>query len=123
MTVELPPLPNADSILCKALFSAADILSLTQAELGLAIGLDRTSIIRIKHKGVLDRESKTGELATYVIRIFSDLYALMGGDRAAMRHWMQSRNNHLKGHPAELILKTYGLVHVMDYLGAMRGKV
>jgi DNA-binding XRE family transcriptional regulator len=123
MTAEPRPLPEADAVLCKALFNAKDILSLTQTDLGLAIGLDRTSITRIKQKGVIDPQSKTGELATYVIRIFRDLYALMGGDKAAIQHWMKTYNNHLNGQPSELIHKAQGLVLVLGYLDAMRGKV
>ena len=123
MTAEPRPLPNADAVLCKALFKATDILSLTQSDLGLAIGLDRTSITRIKQKGVLDPRSKTGELATYVIRIFRDLYALMGGDQTAIRHWMKTYNRHLDGQPSELIRKAHGLIRVLGYLDAMRGKV
>lgn len=123
MTAETRPLPDADAVLCKALFNAKDILSLTQADLGLAIGLDRTSITRIKQRGAIDPQSKAGELATYVIRIFRDLYALMGGDKAAIQHWMKTYNNHLNGQPSELIRKAHGLIRVLGYLDAMRGKV
>lgn len=123
MIAESRLLPNADAVLCKALFNATDILNLTQTDIGLAIGLDRTSITRIKQKGVLDPHSKTGELATYVIRVFRDLYALMGGDKAAIQHWMKTYNHHLNGQPNELIHKVHGLIRVLGYLDAMRGKV
>lgn len=123
MTAGPRPLPDAEAVLCKALFNAAGMLSLTQTDLGQAIGLDRTSITRIKRKGALDPQSKTGELATYIIRIFRDLYALMGGDQDAIQHWMKTYNHHLNGQPNELIRQVHGLIRVLGYLDAMRGKV
>ncbi len=115
--------PNPAQTLCKALFRAADALGLRQAELGRAIGLERTSVSRLKNKGVLDPDSKTGELAACVIRIYRDLFALLGADETAIRHWMATPNLHLNGAPNELIQQVQGLVRVIAYLDAMRGKV
>lgn len=123
MTAVQKPSTDPHMVLCKALFRAMEHLGLTQAELGQAIGLDRTTITRLKQKGSLDPDSKPGELATYLIRIFRDLYSLMGGDPAAIRHWMDTPNRHLNGRPSELIQRAYGLIQVMGYLDAMRGKV
>lgn len=123
MTAVRHTAPDPQAVLCKALFSAMDRLGLTQAELGQAIGLDRTTITRLKQKGTLNPQTKPGELATYVIRIFRDLYALMGGDQAAIRHWMETPNRHLNGQPRELIRQVHGLIQVLGYLDAMRGKV
>lgn len=115
--------PEPQAVLCKALFNTMEHLGLTQAELGRIIGLDRTSITRLKQKGALNPESKTGELATYVVRIFRDLYALMGGDAIAIQHWMKTPNHHLNGQPDQLIQQAQGLIQVLGYLDAMRGKV
>lgn len=115
--------PDADHTLCKALFRAKDYLGLNQSDLALAIGLDRSTITRLKQKGALNPDGKPGELATYVIRIFRSLFALMGDDEAAIRHWMATYNRHLNGRPAELIQSTQGLVQVMGYVDAMRGRV
>lgn len=115
--------PDPQAVLCKALLKASGYLGLKQSELGQAIGLDRTSITRLKQKGTLNPDSKTGELATYVIRIFRDLYVLMGGDETAIQHWMKTPNHHLNGSPHELIQSAQGLVQVLSYLDAMRGKV
>ncbi len=115
--------PDPARTLCKALFRAADALGLRQAELGRAIGLERTSVSRLKNKGVLDPDSKTGELGALVIRIYRDLFALLGDDETAIRHWMTTPNLHLNGPPNELIQQVQGLVRVIAYLDAMRGKV
>lgn len=115
--------PQPERTLCKALFRAKDYLGLNQNDLALAIGLDRSTITRLKQKGTLNPASKAGELATYVIRIFRSLFALMGDDEQAIRHWMSTYNHHLNGRPDELMQHTQGLVQVMTYLDAMRGRV
>jgi len=115
--------PDPERTLCKALFKAMEHLGLNLSDLGEAIGLDRSSITRIKQKGTLNPESKAGELATYVIRIFRSLFALMGDNEKAIQHWMTTYNRHLNGKPSELIQQAQGLVQVMGYLDSMRGKV
>ena len=123
MTIAHAPLPDPQAVLCKALFNTMTCLGLKQRELGQTIGLDRTSVTRLKRKGSLNPESKSGELAACLIRIFRDLYALTGGDENAIQHWMKTPNRHLNGAPNELIQRAQGLIQVLGYLDAMRGKV
>jgi len=115
--------PDPEHTLCKALFKAMDTLGLKQSALGRIIGLDRSSVTRLKQRGTLNPESKEGELAAYVIRIFRSLFALMGDNEKAIQHWMKTPNTHLNGKPSELIQHAQGLVQVMGYLDSMRGKV
>ena len=115
--------PVAQQVLCKALFSTQQHLGLTQQALGNVIGLDRSSVSKLKTRGSLTPESKEGELATYLIRIYRSLYALMGGDQASMQHWLQTHNHHLNAKPADLIGQIHGLIRTMEYLDAIRGKV
>lgn len=114
---------TADQVLCKALFNSQQQLGLTQQDLGKVIGLDRSSVSKLKTRGSLTPDSKEGELATYLIRIYRSLYALMGGDLSSMQHWLQTYNKHLKAKPAELIGQIHGLIRTMEYLDAIRGKV
>ena len=52
------------------------------------------------------------------------LYALMGGDQSNMRHWIKTANSHLgDASPMERMGSVAGLVEVMQYLDAIRGKV
>lgn len=115
--------PEPDAVLCKALFNAQTALGLSQAELAATIGVDRSTISRLKTRGRLDPESKSGELAACVIRVYRALYSLMGGDRDAMKHWMTVPNHHLGGSPKDLLAGVQGLVQVIEYLDAMRGRV
>jgi hypothetical protein len=110
--------PDSGRVLAMALVNAGKELGLTQAALGAVIGRDRTALSR----GQLDVESKSGELALLLIRAYRALFALMGGDRAVMRHWMHTANLHTGGVPAEQIRSVQGLTRVVEYLDAIRGK-
>jgi hypothetical protein len=110
--------PDARRVLASALVSAGKELGLTQADLGAVIGRDRTALSR----GQLDPESKSGELALLLIRAYRALFALVGGDRAAMRHWMHTENLHTGGVPAEQVRSVQGLSRVLEYLDAIRGR-
>jgi len=110
--------PSQKLTLSKALLNASKELGLSQTELGKIIGKDRTSISR-----GIDPESKAGELALLLIRCYRSLYVLVGGKSDDLKHWMHTENLHVGGIPAVQILKTQGLVHVLEYLDALRGKV
>jgi len=47
---------------------------------------------------------------------------MTGTDIGAMRAWMHSHNDALGGEPARLIVSAEGLVHVLHYLDAARGR-
>jgi hypothetical protein len=111
--------PAPGALLAKALGNAGKDLGLTQAVLGAVVGKDRTAISR----GALDPDSKAGELALLLIRAYRALYVLVGGDPAQMKHWMHTANHHTGGVPAEQIRSVQGLLTVVEYLDAMRGKV
>ena len=110
--------PSPKQTLSKALLRAGKELGLSQAEVGKIIGKDRTSLAR-----GLDPESKAGELALILIRCYRSLYVLVGGKSEDIKHWMHTKNLHIGGIPAEQIMKAQGLVHVVEYLDALRGKV
>lgn len=104
--------------LSKALINTGKALGLSQAELGKVIGKDRTSLSR-----GLDPESKAGELALLLIRCYRSLFVLVGGKDEDIKHWMHTANIHTGGIPASQITTAQGLVHTLEYLDALRGKV
>ena len=55
--------------------------------------------------------------------VYRSLDAMVGGNPEALRAWLTHANDHLHGVPAELLRTPQGLVHVADYLDAMRGKL
>jgi len=107
------------AVLGRALVKAGKELGLTQADLGMVVGRDRTAISRQS----LEPTSKSGELALLVIRAYRALYVLVGGDGRQMKHWMHTSNRHVGGVPAELIRTVQGLNRVVEYLDAIRGRL
>lgn len=110
---------NKATVLAKALFNAGRGLGLTQTAIGRIVGKNRSTLLR---SGV-DPDSQNGQLALLLIRCYRSLYALMDGNEEQMRHWMHTPNRHTGGVPADQLLSVVGLVHVCDYLDAIRGKV
>ena len=109
--------PN--EVLGRALVKAGKQLGLTQADLGMVVGRDRTAISRQS----LEPGSKSGELALLVVRAYRALFVLVGGDGRQMKHWMHTPNRHVGGVPAELMRSVQGLNRVVEYLDAIRGRL
>lgn len=119
MSVNTVSQPDPRRVLSTALVNAGKELGLTQQELGQVVGRDRTALSR----GALDPDSKSGELALLLVRAYRALFALTGGDREAMRHWFQTDNLHTGGIPTEQVRSIQGLMRVVEYLDAIRGKL
>jgi len=111
------------AVLTKAVVRAAQILGLSQRELGQILGLSPASVSRM-HGGKLHLgpETKEGELALLLLRVFRSLDALVGGETESLRAWLRADNLHLAGVPLERMKTIQGLVDVAVYLDAMRGK-
>lgn len=109
---------STEQVLGKALQNAAKSLALSQNEIATIIGKDRSVISRAK----ISPTSKTGELALLFIRCYQGLYSLLGGDQKQMQHWLHTENHHIGGIPLQKMHSTQGLVHVLDYLDAMRSR-
>lgn len=123
MSAQLEHRPDPAAVLCKALFNASEQLTLNQEELGKVVGINRTGISRLKQSGTLDPVSKRGELALLLIRAARALFALSGGNEDWIRHFMRSNNKLTGGIPAEQMQSVQGLMRVITYLDAIRGKV
>lgn len=110
------------AVLSKAVVRAADRLGLSQKQLGLVVGLSPASASRLV-AGTFhlspDRP-KEWELALLFVRLFRSLDAIWGHEAPA---WMQARNTALGAAPIELATQITGLVRVVDYLDAARGRV
>jgi DNA-binding XRE family transcriptional regulator len=122
MSALIRPVADADAVLAKALLNTREQLGLTQQELADIVGVHRTAISRWADSG-LRPQSKSGELALLLIRAYRALFALFGGSLEDMRHFLRTENRHLAGVPLVLMGQVQGLVHVVEYLDAIRGKV
>jgi len=123
MSALIQQAPEPATVLAKALLNAAEQLGLKQAELGAILGLDRTGISRLKQNPSLDPNSKKGELALLVIRIARALFALTGGDKEWIKHFMHNPNKVTGGIPAKQMETIQGLIQVMQFVDAIRDKV
>ena len=112
---------DEDRVLTRAALRAAEQLGLTQKELAAVVGVSPATVSRLAHGATLGAESKEGELAVQLLRVFRSLDALLGGDAEKCRQWLRAENRHLEAVPAELLRTVPGLVHVAEYLDAMRG--
>jgi Antitoxin Xre/MbcA/ParS C-terminal toxin-binding domain/Antitoxin Xre-like helix-turn-helix domain len=118
------PNTNANSnigkaaVLGEAVLNAGARLGLSPEEVGRVVGRNRTTIVR---NGV-DPSTPNGQLALLLVRIYRGLYVLVGGRDDEMSHWMHTRIRTLQGVPSEMIRDVTGLVRVVEYIDAMRGK-
>jgi len=114
--------PSPDAVLAKAVLRAADQLGLRQADLAAVLGVHRTAISRLKQNPSLDPASKQGELAVLLLRLARALYTLAGGDPDWIRHFMHTPNRVTGGVPARQIESIQGLITVLQFTDAIRGK-
>lgn len=121
--VQSAPAPDPGIVLAKATRSASDRLGLRSRQLARVLGSSEASISRLQNQRGLDPASKEGELALLFLRLYRSLDAMVGGDDAKARQWLAAPNEHLGGVPAERITTVEGLVDVVQYLDALRGRL
>ena len=121
MQPHVAPAPDKAMVLGKATIRAAQELHLSNAALARVIGLSEPTISRIAGgaRGIAP-ESKEGQLALLVVRLFRSLDPLVGSDTQLRKEWMHSLNKALGGVPAQLVLKPDGLTRTLSYLDGMR---
>jgi hypothetical protein len=117
------PAPDPAAVVAKASLNAAERLGLSHRHLATIIGLSEASVSRMQRGRGVDPASKEGELALMLLRLFRSLDALVGGDDVKARAWMHAANDHVGGVPADRIRTVEGLVDVVQYLDAMRGRL
>jgi Protein of unknown function (DUF2384) len=113
-----------DVILSTAIARIADFWGLSNAKLGVILGLSAATISRLRSgQTALDPMSKSFEAGQYLLRLFRSLDAMMGSDDAATRSWLHATNIDLQARPVDLIDRFKGLMTVCDYVDAHRARV
>jgi transcriptional regulator with XRE-family HTH domain len=118
--------PAADParVLTRALLRTAQLLGLSQKDTAQIVGISPASLSRLAAgTRPLQPDSKEGECALLLIRIYRALDALLGGREPDVKAWFHADNEHVGGIPAERVKTLTGLVGVAEYLDAMRGKL
>lgn len=116
-----PEQAQAEQVLAKATVRASQLLGLSGADLARTLGLSEPSVSRlVRGDKALNPQSKEGELALLLVRVYRSLDALVGTDDGKRRAWMSSPNEALGGVPIKLVQKAEGLVATLNYLDGMR---
>lgn len=112
---------DPSEVLAKATARAGQLLGLSGAALARTIGVSEPTVSRIlRGQKSLNPESKEGELALLLVRVYRSLDALVGTDDQKRLAWMSSHNKALGGIPQKLIQSAEGLVATLHYLDGMR---
>jgi hypothetical protein len=118
------PRPAESAVITKAAVNAADRLGISARTLSSVLGLSEATVSRMKRQDyLLDRGSKSFELAILLVRLFRSLDAIVGGDEAVARTWLRNSNTALGATPLEKIVSISGLTDVLAYLDARRALV
>jgi len=114
--------PRAAQVLTRAVVGATQRLGLTQRTTAATLGVSEATVSRLSRGRSIDPATKEGELAILLVRLYRSLDAMVGGNAEQARAWLHAPNHHLQGTPAEMIKGVRGLVRVVEYLDALRGK-
>jgi transcriptional regulator with XRE-family HTH domain len=111
-------------VLTGAVVRASAFLDITQAALAQILGLSASTVSRMANGTyTLDEQKKEWELGALFVRLFRSLDAVIGSNDSAARRWLDGQNSALAGRPVDLIRSTEGLVRVVQYLDAARGRL
>jgi hypothetical protein len=114
---------EAAAVLAKATLAAARRLGLNNRELAVVLGTSEASVFRLARDRGLRPGRAEASLALLFVRLFRSLDAIVGGDETKARAWFTAFNRHVGGIPAERVRTAEGLVDVVHYLDAIRGKL
>lgn len=117
------PSIGASATLSKAVVRAAGFLGLSQTTLAEVLGVSGATVSRLVGGSyqLQPARRREWEFALLFVRLYRSLGALVGNDADA-RLWLQNENLALGAPPLQLIRSAEGLVRVLHYLDASRGR-
>jgi len=115
---------EAAATVTKAVTRAAERLELNQATLAEILGVSDSTASRLVGGTYLLQPSKKREweFALLFLRLFRSLDAVVGHERQA-QIWLQGDNRALAGRPIDLIKSAEGMIRVLQYVDAARGRI
>lgn len=113
--------PDRGVVLGKSVARASAALGINGVVLARTLGVSEPTITRVlREERPISPDTKEGELALLLIRIYRSLDALVGTDDGVRKAWMTGYNRALGGPPIEVIQRADGLVNTVNYLDGMR---
>ena len=108
----------------KAVVRAARLLKFNQLLVARILGVSAPTASRmVSGSYVLSRDRpKEWEFGLLLVRLFRSLDAILGSGQKAQA-WLASQNLALGARPIDLIESAEGLVRVLHYLDAHRGRI
>jgi len=118
------PAPSPDEVLSSAVLKAAELLAISQAVLARILGVSPATVSRLAGGSyrLSPVRRKEWDFAVLFVRVFRSLDALVGHGANA-RQWLHAHNHALNAKPIDLLVTTEGIVRVLNYLDAYRGRV
>ena len=118
------PQVDDNALVTSAYVDAGRELGMTLRQLAPVIGVSESAMKNYSRGSAAITSAKNQELALGFIRVYRALFAVLGGHREQMQHWMKTANRHFNGQvPAVLVESYQGLAEVNVYLDAMRGRL
>jgi len=112
------------ALVTQAVINAAAELGMSNRQLASVLVVSSSKLDRARAANGAVFNGKDYELALLLIRIYRALYAILGGDREQMQHWLATPNRHLLGEsPLQQLERLEGIVMVVRYLDGMRGRI
>lgn len=118
------PHHQEEVVLTKAICNLSKFYSLTGKDLSKIIGISESSASRLG-QGIklISPYTKEGEMALLLLRIYRGLNAMVGNNHEKAKLWLNSQNKYFRNKPIEEMKSIPGLIGVLNYLDAMRGKL
>ena len=111
-------------LITHAFLEAGRELGMTLGQLARVIGVSESAMKNYSRGSASINSPKDQELSLGFIRVYRALFAILGGDREQMQHWMRTPNRHLNEQTPRTLATTYqGLAELNVYLDAMRGRL
>lgn len=118
------PHHQEEVVLTKAICNLSKFYSLSGKDLSKIIGISESSASRISQgTKLISPYNKEGELALLLLRIYRSLNAMVGNNHEKAKLWLNSQNKYFQNKPIEEMKTIPGLINVLHYLDAMRGKL
>ncbi|WP_133127183.1 antitoxin Xre/MbcA/ParS toxin-binding domain-containing protein [Legionella nagasakiensis] len=124
MKTSLNKFHEKELVLTKAIVNLTHFYDLTGKDLSDLIGISPAGATRL-HQGkkCISPYTKEGEMALLLLRIYRSLNSLVGNNHDKAKQWLNSQNDYFGRKPIDQMKTISGLVDVVYYLDAMRGKL
>lgn len=112
------------AVVTKAVVKVAELYGLQNQVIAKVLGVSESTVSRMRsNEYQLAEGSKSFELALFLVRVFRSLDAIVGSNDTVAKQWLTGDNQGLGGRPIDLIQTVDGLVNVVTYLDAARGRI